>query len=78
MLPSSAFIGRVFVGAVNVVEMKNDSSSTMTISYDKKTQESYNVLEDRPYRTAQPKVFTPALGHYLHVLILETSDISSS
>jgi len=40
-----------------VVEMKNDSPSTMTISYDKKTQESYNVLEDRPYRTAQPKVF---------------------
>jgi hypothetical protein len=36
--------------------MKNDSPSTTTFTYDTKTQESYNVLDDRPYRTAQPKV----------------------
>ena len=30
----------------------------MTFSYDKKTQQSYNnILEERTYRTAQPKVF---------------------
>ena len=40
--------------------MKNDSSSTMTFSYDKKTQQSYNnILEERTYRTAQPKVPFP-------------------
>lgn len=34
------------------------TSSTPTISYDTKTQESYNnILDDRPYRSAQPKVF---------------------
>jgi len=38
--------------------MKNDSS-TMTFSYDKKTQASYNnILEDKPFRTAQPKVLS--------------------
>jgi hypothetical protein len=35
--------------------MTNDS--TMTLSYDQKTQESYNgILEEKRYRTAQPKV----------------------
>jgi hypothetical protein len=55
--------------------MKSDSSSTMTFSYDKKTQASYNnILEDRPFRTAQPKV-GPALDV---VDAIETSDIPSS
>jgi hypothetical protein len=32
----------------------------MTFSYDKKTQQSYNnILEERTYRTAQPKVVFP-------------------
>jgi len=38
--------------------MKNNDTSAMTISYDKKTQESYaGILEEKPFRTAQPKAF---------------------
>lgn len=37
--------------------MKNDNSPSNTVSYDKRTQESYNgILEEKPYRTAQPRV----------------------
>jgi hypothetical protein len=62
-------------GDLDDFEMKNDSSTTMTFSYDKKTQDSYNnILEDKPYRTAQPKVSLPQI----HIYKKETSDISSS
>jgi len=49
----------------------------MTFSYDKKTQQSYNnILEERTYRTAQPKVPFPDLGEKCFDSA-ETSDISS-
>jgi hypothetical protein len=42
--------------------MKNDIALGMTISYDKKTTASYaGILEDKPFRTAQPKVRSPLL-----------------
>lgn len=41
--------------------MKSDGA--MTIGYDKKTQASYaGILEDKPFRTAQPKVSTLPLS----------------
>jgi len=57
--------------------MKNDSSSTMTLTYDKKTQDSYNnILEDKPYRTAQPKVSIPEDAYLTYTS--EKSNLSSS
>jgi len=36
--------------------MESNGMSAMTISYDKKTEASYaGILEDKPFRTAQPK-----------------------
>ena len=47
----------------------------MTFSYDKKTQASYNnILEDKPFRSARPKVDPP-----IDVVdAIEASHISSS
>jgi hypothetical protein len=55
--------------------------ATPTISYDKKTHDSYtNILDDRPYRSAQPRARFPIASILLRVLTTpaETCDLSSS